>query len=65
MAYLTAYWTIFRNKKVIETLINDIRIFLPYCPTNLIRDTDASSIRYTKCMYTYLRKLLISVAFKM
>ncbi|KAH1027688.1 hypothetical protein HUJ05_001149 [Dendroctonus ponderosae] len=64
MAYLTAYWTIFRNKAVIENLINDICIFLPYCPTNLIRDTDASSIRYTKCMYfclnfTHLPKNLI------
>uniref|UniRef100_A0AAR5P774 Odorant receptor n=1 Tax=Dendroctonus ponderosae TaxID=77166 RepID=A0AAR5P774_DENPD len=54
MAYLTAYWTIFRNKAVIENLINDICIFLPYCPTNLIRDTDASSIRYTKYLIVYV-----------
>ncbi|XP_050296042.1 odorant receptor 67c-like [Anthonomus grandis grandis] len=62
MGYLIAYGCFLKNKEIIENIIKDINIFLKYCPSRVVKDTDLLCISYTKYMIVYVA---IGVAFNL
>ncbi|KAL1516578.1 hypothetical protein ABEB36_000476 [Hypothenemus hampei] len=52
--YATAYYSLLKNKGVIEKIIKDINIFQKYCPSNIIQGVDTKFTRLTKFLLIYI-----------